>query len=283
MPVRRIRMNPMKKILLFLLLLSATFALGQPSPFQLQNTLRAADPQGVAVDPTGNFFVAEAATGRVRKYNAAGQFLFEFGSFGNDTASFQGLKGLTLDPAGNVYTLELAPFLVRIQKFTAAGQFLKSYDHLSNPTSAHSDYTSIAVDSKGTIHVASRYGCLLRRLSATGQVLPVLGGNAGRGSGQLAEPMAVAIDRHDNIYIADLYGQRIQKFSPNWQLLAEFGSFRENIQVGWGSIGMAVDAGGNVYVATTLDGPFHKYGFFDKYNAFGQSVAKLTLNSHGWA
>ncbi len=82
-------------------------------------------------------------------------------------------------------------------------------------------------------------------------------GSEGSEPGQLQSPRGIAVDGDGFIYVADAGNHRIQKFAPDGQFVAAFGqqSFADNetgVPQGFNEPwGIAMDAGGDIYVADT--------------------------------
>ena len=88
-------------------------------------------------DPTGEEFlwVADGSSGRILKYDLAGNYVYGWGTPGNDYGHFNGPHSITTDQDGNLYIAEV--FAGRIQKFVPrpgadpakiAGQQLREWD-----------------------------------------------------------------------------------------------------------------------------------------------------------
>jgi len=72
-------------------------------------------PLGVAVDATGNVYVADGNNFRIQKFSSAGVFLAQWGSFGSGDGQFSNPTDVAIDATGNVYVADT--FNQRIQKF----------------------------------------------------------------------------------------------------------------------------------------------------------------------
>jgi len=72
-------------------------------------------PGGIAVDGSGNVFVADNGNNRIQKFDNAGTFLTTWGSFGIGNGQFFGPQGVAVDGSGNVFVAEFGNN--RIQKF----------------------------------------------------------------------------------------------------------------------------------------------------------------------
>ncbi|MEO7919770.1 MAG: hypothetical protein ABIT01_09930, partial [Thermoanaerobaculia bacterium] len=136
-------------------------------------------PAGVALDSSGNIFIADSGNNRIRKVSATGVIT---------TVAGNGTKGSSGDggPA------------------TAAA--------LANPT-------GVAVDSAGSIFIAETDGHRIRKVSAAGVIstlagtgTPAFSGDGGPATtAALDKPSGVAIDPAGNVLIADSLNHRIRR------------------------------------------------------------------------
>ena len=85
-------------------------------------------PRGVAVDGSGNVYVADTDNHRVQKFDSDGNFLTKWGTQGKGDGQFFEPFGVAVDGLGNVYVADLANSL--IQKFDSDGNFLKKWGTL---------------------------------------------------------------------------------------------------------------------------------------------------------
>jgi len=136
-------------------------------------------PIGVAVDGTGNLYIADTGNQRIRKVDASGIITTVAG---NGTAGYSGDGGLAISA------------------------------QLDRPTSA-------AVDSAGNLYIADTGNQRIRKVNASGIITTVAGngtfGYSGDGgaatSAEFYDPDGVAVDSAGNLYIADANNQRIRK------------------------------------------------------------------------
>jgi tripartite motif-containing protein 71 len=77
----------------------------------------------MAVDASGNFYVADLNNNRVEKFNAKGEYLSQFGSTGSGNGQINGPRGLAIDKAGNLWLAEAGN--QRIQEFTSSGAYIR--------------------------------------------------------------------------------------------------------------------------------------------------------------
>jgi DNA-binding beta-propeller fold protein YncE len=73
----------------------------------------------MAVDGSGNVYVADRINNRVQKFNAQGECLSQFGSTGSGNGQLNDPRGIAIDKSGNLWVAEAGN--QRIQEFTAAG------------------------------------------------------------------------------------------------------------------------------------------------------------------
>src|SRR5438093_7414551 len=87
-------------------------------------------PNGVAVDSSGNVFVADAKNYAIDKLARDGSFLTGWGSQGSGPGHFNSPQGVALDSSGNVYVSDSVNN--NIQKFTSSGTFIISWNSWNN-------------------------------------------------------------------------------------------------------------------------------------------------------
>jgi sugar lactone lactonase YvrE len=195
-------------------------------------------PIGVALDISGNIYIADTNNGRIREVSAStGDITTVAGDGGADYGGDGGLatlatlyypQGVAFDISGNMYIADTNNYCIR--KVTAstsiittiAGKCMYAGYNGDNgiATSAELYFPrSVALDSLGNIYIADEFNDRIRVVTAlTGDISTLAGtgtaGYSGDGgaatSADLYEPWGVALDSSGNIYVADTANSRIR-------------------------------------------------------------------------
>ena len=239
-------------------------------------------PWDVAVDGSGNLYIADYGNGRVRKVDAAGVITTVAGTGqrgysgdGGPAASAQLglLRGVAVDGSGNLYIADARNH--RVHKVdatgvinTVAGTGERRYGGDGGPaTSAQLGRPQgLAVDSSGNLYIAANYNRRVRRVDAGGVINTVAGtgqwGHSGDGgpatSAQLRSPHGVAVDGLGNLYIADTYSSCVRRVDTAGVITTVAGTGEWGYSGDGGPAtnaqlqrprGVAVDGLGNLYIA----------------------------------
>lgn len=185
-------------------------------------------PEGIAVDRTGNVYVAEAANHRVRKIAADGSI---------QTVAGTGIGGFSGDGG-----------------LAAAAQINQPY--------------GLALDFNGNLYIADLGNSRVREVAADGTIQTVAGGGnlaaTGPGQGgpaimaQLMQPRNVTVDGGGNLYISDFGANQVYRVSSGGILTLVAGTGTAGYSgVGTSAVlaqinapaGLAVDSRGAIYIA----------------------------------
>jgi tripartite motif-containing protein 71 len=171
------------------------------------------EPQDVATDSQGNFYVSDFSGHRVQKFDSRGTPLASIGKEGKDDGDFEQPSGLFVDAQGNIYVCDT--FNHRIQKFDAQGNFIKSWSR------SFFGPRSIVVTNQNRVYVSDTGNHKIQVFDTDGNFIQEWGG-FGTQDGKFREPVGITADPQGNIYVADSDNLRIQKFDSNGKFIASF-------------------------------------------------------------
>jgi sugar lactone lactonase YvrE len=208
------------------------------------------EPMAVAVDSSGNLYIADSGNDVVRKvtastgiittvvgnYTSCTVYYYSNGSCGDGGAATSAQLyypvSVAVDSAGNIYIADYADH--RIRKVTVATGIISTVAGSGNTpgfsgdgglaTSAQLNYPDgVAVDSVGNIFIADTNNNLIREVNASTGVIATVAGNGTAGysgdggyatQAKLNYPVAVAVDAVGDIYIVD-YCSNIPTYCSN--------------------------------------------------------------------
>ena len=239
-------------------------------------------PDGIAIDSSGNVYVADTGNHRIQKFTSSGQFITKWGSLGNSDGQFYSPHGVAVDSSGNVYVVDTSNH--RIQKFTSSGQFITKWGSFGDDDGQFNNPYDLAVDSSGNVYVADTYSHRVQKFTENGAFLAKWG-SAGYGDGQLNYPQGIAVDSSGSVYVSDYAtSHRVQKFSDNGTFLIKWGSEGSGDGQFFDPRGLAVDRSDNVYVVDWGNGRIQKFSdngtFLSKWGQFNGPYG-VAVNSIG--
>jgi DNA-binding beta-propeller fold protein YncE len=211
-------------------------------------------PNAVAVDPSGNIWVADSVTDRIVKFNAERRFLRQFGKEGSGEGQFEGIAGIATNASGDLYVVDVGNH--RVQEFGPFGEHLRSFGSLGTGEGQFIKPSAIAVDSQGDVWVLNNFGIQVQEFSPEGKYLSGFGSVGWGFSGTpLLSPTAMTFSG-GNLYVTEDAFERVDEVSPSGKLIASFGSEGFANEQFYKRSGIATDpVTGNLYV--TELGTFH--------------------------
>ncbi len=240
------------------------------------------NPGGVAVDSSGNLYVADAGNSTIREITPVGTnwvvttLAGLAGSPGsadgtNSAAQFNQPYGLEVDSAGNVYVADTYNDTIRKVTLVGTNWVVTTLAGLAGSfgsndgtgSAARFDYPiEVAVDSATNLYVGDWGNSTIRKVTPVGAnwVVTTLAGRAtgsvgsADGTGSAARfdyPAGVAVDSAGNVYVADDYNSTIRKVTSAGVVT----TLATGFHYPWG---VAVDTNGNVYVGDQLNDAIRK-------------------------
>ena len=167
------------------------------------------EPNAVAIDPSGNIWVADSGHYRVLEFNPERKYLRQFGTEGTGEGQFKGIRGIATDASGDVYVTDSARRACRSSRPT--GTFLRQFGSPGSGNGQFSYPTGIALDASGNVWVLDIFNSRVQEFSPTGAYLGQFG-SKGTGNGQLGSAFGLAFSG-GNLYVSEGSNQRVQEFS----------------------------------------------------------------------
>ena len=185
-------------------------------------------PAGIALDASGNLYVADAGNNLIRKIDTSGNVttLAGAGVAGaangvGTAASFNSARGVAVDAGGTVYVADTSNNLIRKidpsgNVTTLAGAGAQGAANGQGTAASFNGPYGLTVDANGNVYVADTDNNLIRKIDASGNVTTVAGSGQGSANGQgtaasFFSPSGVAVDASGNLYVADTLNNLIRK------------------------------------------------------------------------
>jgi sugar lactone lactonase YvrE len=193
-------------------------------------------PVGIAIDASGNVFVADYINSLIRKITNVGVVSILAGGSGingyvdatGTNARFFNPQGIAIDASANVFVADSGNNLIR--KITSGGLVSTLAGGGGNTASGFVDATGtnakfgspvcVAVDTSGNVFVADAGNNIVRKITSGGTVTTLAGvpGISGSSSGlgaiaRLRNPHGVVLDTVGSIFVADYGNHLIRKCS----------------------------------------------------------------------
>jgi gliding motility-associated-like protein len=179
------------------------------------------NPQDVAVDASGNVYIADFGNNQIRKLSGgvvsvlagSGASGMTNGPF--STASFKNPFGVAVDAAGNVYVADFNNSAIRKVTpagtvTTLAGSGTAGYLNANGTSARFNKPGDVAVDAIGNVFVTDSYNSVIRKISPNGAVVTLAGAGGyfdrtdGIGGDAIfGFPIGITLDPSGNMYTAD--------------------------------------------------------------------------------
>lgn len=243
-----------------------------------------AQPGGMAIDKSGNVYIADTNNSRIRKIATDGTISTAAGAggagYGGDggaatSALISNPAAVAADGSGNLYIADTGNHLIRKVTGTTMSTIAGNVNDISGfggdngpATSALLNQpTGVAVDASGNVYLSDAVNNRVRKVTAATGIITTYAGDGTTGSGgdggravvaHLNTPRGLAVDAAGNLYIADAGNHRIRMVNTAGIISTLAGTGTAGFS---GDLGVAakaqlnsprdvaVDAAGNVYIA----------------------------------
>lgn len=200
------------------------------------------EPRGIAMDASGNVYIADFRNYRIQKFDQTGLFIAAWGEEGDYPGQFKDPCGVASGGGGRVYVADT--FNNRVQVFDGKGKYLSHFE------GGFFAPRGLAVDGKGRVWVADTGNGKIKIFSSDGKVLNSIG-KKGKGPGEFDNPNSIAMGLKGRVYVADAGNRRVQILDREGNYVSEFpvdgwqgGVFNEPY--------LDVDPKGNIYLTDPL-------------------------------
>jgi uncharacterized repeat protein (TIGR01451 family) len=236
-------------------------------------------PDGVAVDSSGNLYIADYGNARVREVTTDGAIATLVGGGMNDGGFavfglFNGPGGVVRDKAGNTYIADINNNRVRKVAAdgaisTVAGRGASGFAGDGGPAASAllNAPQGVALDSAGNLYITDSGNRRIRQVDGSGNITTVAGngicctptGDGGQATNaQIGTPYGLAVDSSGNLYFSDITNNLVRMVTPSGTISTVAGSGSSGYSGDGGSAtaaklyspyGVAVDSAGNLYIA----------------------------------
>jgi len=207
-------------------------------------------PNGLAVDGSGDVFVADAANNAVKEIVAVGGQVSSTSTVNTVASGFKNPAGVAVDGSGDVFVADNGNGAVK--EIVAVNGQVSSASSVNTVGSGFSSPFGVAVDGSGDVFVGDSGGGTVKEIVAeSGQVSSSSTVNT-IDSGFNA-PRGVAVDGDGDVFLADNGNNAVKEIvAVNGQVSSS--STVNTIGSGFSApSGVAVDAAGDVFVADTVN------------------------------
>ncbi|HTB17305.1 MAG TPA: hypothetical protein VK708_04280, partial [Bryobacteraceae bacterium] len=248
-------------------------------------------PTGIRGDSAGNLYIADVGNQRIRKVNAAGIISTLAGNgnkgYGGDggpaiDASFYNAVRVAIDASGNVLVADQSNHRIRritptgtISTFAGNGAGTPATGAFSGDGGPAVDAslnnpTAVAIDGAGVVYIADQFNQRIRKVALDGTITTIAGNGTAGFSGDggpaigaaLNFPGGITADSAGNLYFNDDLNFRTRMVSTGGTINTIAGSGAPGFSGDGGpatsaalsgNFGVALDAGGNMYIADSTN------------------------------
>ncbi len=212
-----------------------------------EGTLSFRAPSGMALDPNGGLYVADADLGHVVHLDAKGEPL---GTIGR--GQLRRPTGIARDPdSGLIFVADTYAHDIKV--FRADGQLVRTMGTRGTGDGEFNFPTHLAFV-KGNLYVTDTLNSRIQVFGTQGQVHSRTLGERGLYVGNLVRPKGVGVDGEGNVYVIESYYDSLLIYSGSGEFLMPISGTGTKTGSFYLPSGVWVDANNRVFVADMFNG-----------------------------
>ena len=217
------------------------------------------DPTGLALDSSGNLYIADSGNSVIREVALNGIINTVAGTYNNGVGGYSGdggpataakldrPTGIAVDSSGDIYIADTGNDLIREVNATTKNINTVAGTYNSTATSSYSrggytgdggPATAATLNgpqgiflSAGSLYIADSYNNAIRQVNLNTGIINTVAGNSSYGSGgdggqataaQLSFPEGVLVDGSGDLFIADTGNSQIREVNPSTHVITTF-------------------------------------------------------------
>lgn len=235
-------------------------------------------PGDVAVDSSGDLWVADTGNNRIEEFNQQGEYLSQFGSEGSGNGQLSEPAALAVTREGDIWVADTGND--RVEEFSPSGKYITQIDPQEGEPGYLEEPEGVAVDRDGDVWVSDTYKGELVEFNAQGQYLRTVG-SEGSWAGQIGEPEGLAVDLQGHVWVADWSNHRVEEWGEQGEYLHQFGTAGSGAGQLQDPYGIAVSSSGDVWVGDVGNDRVDEFGeggeYLGGFGARGSALGQFDL------
>lgn len=208
-------------------------------------------PWGIAIDQAGFVYIADTWNHRVQKFTADGQFITQWGYFGQaeSPTAFWGPRDIAIDPQNRLFVSDTGN--KRIVVFDSEGNYLTSYGHAGLLPGEFDEPVGLAFGPDSRFYVADTWNQRIQVFSIDEQLNFIFQNSweiFGWYGQSLDNKPYLAVDDKNFVYCTDPEGFRILQFNANGDFIQYWGEAGQGPGNFSLPASLAIDPSGGIWV-----------------------------------